>query len=408
MAVLSLAPGLLLAACGRHAAVDLHVPIVVTRVTDRVIVLDCLSVNVTALAARDGILIVDTGRSPSLMQEIVARIEREFGRRDVTHVINTHGHHDHTGGNPIFPDAIRIGHANCPAFMRNGSAGSPGDRWSLEDRLERDKRRLASRERSPAEAESLRGEIRARALMLADLRRNYAITPPNRTFTDRLTIDLGDLTAELIYAGETHTNNDIVVYVPQERLLVTGDLFCSPNSLCFSPGPFVDVARLASVLDELLGREPGVEVAIPGHGAVLTRPDLERLRQLVADRCATFDGGRSAAARLGAMIEAHGAGEALERWERSEVPGRREITEQEFTRLAERLLWRGKVDEAIQVLEYAASVLPESALIHGSLGETRLKRGDVRSAMASLERSLELVPENRRAAGILRMLREED
>lgn len=214
----------------------------------RVLVLDCMDVNVVVVAGHSGVVVIDTGRSPGLMRGMAAAIEREFGRRDVRYVINTHGHADHCSGNQVFPQATIVAHEACPEFMKHNRADALRTRLSLGRRLARAEPGGDSPGLTAAEA----AENRARRTVLADLQDGYVLTPPTRTFGDRLTLALGDLDLELYFAGAAHTNNDILVYVPQEKLLLAGDLFCAAGTLCFTVDPLVDARRLAAELARLL------------------------------------------------------------------------------------------------------------------------------------------------------------
>jgi len=75
-----------------------------------VIVLDCLSVNVTAIASDSGIVVIDTNRSYGVMQRLRRVIEEEFGRKDFIYVVNTHGDPDHSSGNQVFPSVPLVAH----------------------------------------------------------------------------------------------------------------------------------------------------------------------------------------------------------------------------------------------------------------------------------------------------------
>jgi len=102
------------------------VPIAVTRVGDRILVLDCIDVNVTAIATARGVVVIDTGRSPSLMEAVARRIGREFGRGDVRYVIDTR--------TPITPpgtrssrrrSSSRIATAPCPCAAGRRTRPAP-------------------------------------------------------------------------------------------------------------------------------------------------------------------------------------------------------------------------------------------------------------------------------------------
>ena len=53
-------------------------------------------------------------------------------------------------------------------------------------------------------------------------------TPPNVTFTDQMTLFRGDREIRLAYTGRGHSDTDILVYLPKERVLMTGDFFEGP------------------------------------------------------------------------------------------------------------------------------------------------------------------------------------
>ncbi len=68
----------------------------------------------------------------------------------------------------------------------------------------------------------IRGELKFWRLFTQDLREGYDVVKPALTFKDKYTLDLGDLTLDLVYFGKGHSRSDIAIYVPQEKLLVSG------------------------------------------------------------------------------------------------------------------------------------------------------------------------------------------
>jgi glyoxylase-like metal-dependent hydrolase (beta-lactamase superfamily II) len=378
-------------------------PITITRLSERVIVLDCLDVNVVAVAADSGVVVIDTSFSPSLMRSLAAVIEHEFGRRDFRYVINTHGHWDHCSGNQVFPQATIVAHEACPEFMRHNRADTFRSRYSLGRRLARTEAGGDQSSLTAAEAGKTAAENRARRMVLSDLQDGYVLAPPTRTFSDRLTLDLGDLTFQLCFAGAAHTNNDILIYVPQEKLLLSGDLFCSATAYCFPVDPLVDVRRLADQIAILLQSAAGIETIVPGHGETLSRADLVQLRESLLQRYVELDGNRSGAALLASISEDQGVDAALDRYRRllGADSGVFYFKEEEVNRLAHRMWWRGQAVAAINVLELSLSRFPKSPLLYDSLGNVYLERGDTASAVASYRQSLALFPENRSLAEVI-------
>ena len=389
---------------------DISISIKAERVSDRVIVFDCLDVHTTAIASTEGIIIIDTHRSPSVMLEIKKLIEKEFGRNDFSYVINTHGHWDHCSGNQVFPTSTIVGHENCPEFMRNNPANSPRNLWFTKYRLSELKTKLQSLDKDSHEANQLRGEIAAWNMLLEDLEGGYKVTPPSKTFKDSLTLNLVDLTVKLIYCGKAHTDNHIFVYIPEERLLFAGDMFSSSSTFGFSVNKMIDVARVISSLDQILQYDTEIEFVIPGHTDFLSADDLKAARNLLKERFAEFERKKSAAQFLENMIEEFGLKLALQKYDelRSRENGEHYFLEEEFTVLGNRLLGRGEVEEAIEVFKITVKEFPNSALAYDYLGKAYLKRGDIESAMMNYEKSLQIFPDNRNAREILKMLRDEN
>jgi cyclase len=162
-------------------------------------------------------------RSEAFREAVV----RTAGSRAVRTLVNTHHHGDHTHGNFVFgPGVTIIGHEKCREEVIATGLGTTAF-WPYVDW----------------------GEI--------------VVTPPNVTFDERLVIYVGDLRVELIYAGPAHTSNDIVAWVPERKLLFTGDTVFNGGT------PFFIFGSLAGSLESIAKlRALGAETVVPGHGAV--------------------------------------------------------------------------------------------------------------------------------------------
>jgi cyclase len=185
----------------------------------------CLS-NSGILAGHRDTVVVDTGATVSRalrLKEAVAKVNQA---EPVT-IVNTHHHGDHFFGNCAFGTAgAIIAHHLAREEMAEAGLGLQ-ELWPHVDW----------------------GEV--------------VLTLPTLTFTDRLTIRSGNLTAELIHVGPAHTTNDIVVWLPDSRVLFAGDVIfngITPFTLMGSVvGSLAAVERV---------RDLGPEVIVPGHGAV--------------------------------------------------------------------------------------------------------------------------------------------
>jgi glyoxylase-like metal-dependent hydrolase (beta-lactamase superfamily II) len=196
------------------------------------------------LGGRD-VLVVDTRSTPAQAREIATEL-RELTHDPVSIVVDTHWHFDHTFGNSVFRPATIWGHVRAAAqLVREGAA--------MIEEVAREVPEIA-----------------------ADVRETV-IDPPERTFDDRATIELGDRVVELSYHGRAHTDGDIAIVVPDAAVLFAGDLLEEG-----APPSFGDSFPLEwpAAVEQLLPLATGV--VVPGHGAVGERRFVEE--QLAAFR----------------------------------------------------------------------------------------------------------------------------
>jgi glyoxylase-like metal-dependent hydrolase (beta-lactamase superfamily II) len=371
------------------------------RLGERVITYQSLGVRVTAVASQKGLVVIDTHRSPYTMKILRQRIEKDFGRNDFAFVVNTHGDWDHSSGNQVFPEAEIIGHEKCPEFMRQYPANSPRMINSLQMFLDGLKRKP----KKPAEDD--RGGRRADAALwkeiVNDLENNYTVTPPTKTFRDTLVLDLGDLTLKLWYAGRSHTNNSILIAIPEEKIVWTGDLFTSGNGFGFSVNALAEVPMMLSALDHILYQTGAVRHVVPGHGEIFSGDDLIRLKSLLAERWGKCGISSSVVLFLERLIEKYGIDKASRKFDEilsGPDPGLLSA-EEEFNTLGQDYLGQGRIKEAVLVFQKSTGILPNSALCWDNLGEAYTRAGDTASAITSYEKSLHLFPRNANAGQMI-------
>jgi glyoxylase-like metal-dependent hydrolase (beta-lactamase superfamily II) len=273
--------------------------------------------NLTAIQTQKGLVIIDTEMSPRIMAPIKARIERTFGRNDWVYVINTHAHDSHPGGNSLFPQATIVGHANLAEDMRWILRRQTESEWKQRelaraaDLMRSLRAGLPRLERTPALGRLARGEIRFWELHTLDLEGGYEVVPPSLVFADQHTLDCGDLHLELVFFGKGHSASDILVYVPEEHLLVTGAIVYQRAHLpeIGEHTQLRDVDRFLAVLDRFLA--PGIEIdhVVPAHSPPLLKKDLGPVRDYYQKMLA----GMRAARREGLTFEQTQARLALSR-----------------------------------------------------------------------------------------------
>lgn len=197
--------------------------------------------NIVAVLGGDGrALVVDTRTTYAQAREVLDDL-RELGSPRVGIVVNTHGHYDHVFGNRLFRPAVIWGHERCAVM------------------IERD----GERQRATTAA-----ALPGLAAELAEVE----LDPPDRTFAERAPLDLGGRAVELAYLGRGHTDNDIVLRVPDADVLCAGDLLENGATPYFGDGFPLEWPATAEAILGLVGEGT---VVVPGHGAHAGRAFVE-------------------------------------------------------------------------------------------------------------------------------------
>ena len=270
MAILSVLP----CAAETVAGLPLHVQILAPGAV-RVWVGDHVSATaVSAIATRKGIVVIDTTNLPRLDEAFRKVIARELGRDDFRFLINTHGHGDHTNGNGVYADCQIIAEEQVPGMMREILSNlTQMAAWRTQD-VQRQKDQIASGKLTEEEKAVAEERLIIGNLTLDWLKSAPAPTFPTKTFTDKMTLDCGDVTLELYQAGGPHTRSDIFILVPQKGLLFTGDMMAD-KWLTDVPGCLATFAVRTGTLEDfpvlvrnwqaMLDRKDEIKLYVPGH-----------------------------------------------------------------------------------------------------------------------------------------------
>jgi glyoxylase-like metal-dependent hydrolase (beta-lactamase superfamily II) len=242
--------------------------------------------NLTAIRSQKGLVIIDTEASPRVMAPIKEKIEQVFGRDDWAYVINTHAHDNHCSGNSLFKGATIVGHNNLPEDMQWLIRRQTEPDWKRKEidrynAILRDLRAALPRYATNRTYTNLiRSDLIFYDLFLQDMQEGYEVVKPTLMFADKHTLDLGDLTLELVFFGKGHSNSDILIYIPQERILVTGAIAYQQGRVpeIGEESHLEDVHRFIAVLDSLLADNVKIDHVIPGHSVPLTRAVLPPIR----------------------------------------------------------------------------------------------------------------------------------
>lgn len=197
-----------------------------------------LDQTIGAIVGREHVAIIDTRSTPHQATEILTEL-RALTSLPVV-VVNTHGHWDHAFGNSTFRPATIWGHVRCATM--------------IEQRGEQQRARIAAA--IPELAEELAEVV---------------LDPPDRTFEASATIDLGGRVIDLRYLGRGHTDNDIVIDVPDADVIFAGDLLENGATPSFGDAYPLDWPATAAALARMVS---GVVAA--GHGEPADRTFADR------------------------------------------------------------------------------------------------------------------------------------
>ena len=229
--------------------------------------------NTGVIVGDDAVLVLDTQATPVMAQDVIRRI-REVTDKPIQYVLLTHYH------------AVRV--LGASAYQPRHIIASHDTYDLIVERGEQDKASEIGR--------------------FPRLFRNVESVPPGltwptMTFTGKMTLWLGKLEVQLLQLGRGHTKGDTVAWLPQQKILFSGDL------VEFDATPYAGDAYFRDwpqTLDNIAALKP--EKLVPGRGAALTTLDqvqagLAGTRAFIADAYESVKAGVAAGQDLNAVYK---------------------------------------------------------------------------------------------------------
>ena len=241
--------------------------------------------NSLVIVNDDHAMLVDTSVTPAAARKLIAEIQSEVTDKPIRYVFNTHFHFDHAHGNQLFGDDVqiighdyvRVQHLANPLAQRTNRTFSA----AIPPQIERLKAQIAETNNSSDRAQ-LEMDLRVREAHWNAIQETE-VKPPNVTYSDTMTLVKGGREVQLHFVGRGHTAGDTMVFLPQERIVFTGDFFVgSPdaNALPYMGDGFVD--EWPASLQALKGLD--FDVIVPGHGTPFTdRSQIDDLQAYLQD-----------------------------------------------------------------------------------------------------------------------------
>jgi glyoxylase-like metal-dependent hydrolase (beta-lactamase superfamily II) len=183
--------------------------------------------NVTAVITGEGVILVDD--KFEIDHDNIVAMLKTVTNQPVTYVVNTHYHGDHSGGNAKLQAGGTLAVASAQARARMVAGNQPG---------------------------------------LADI-----------TVQPRGTIHLGGKSAEVYWFGRAHTDGDVVVLFPEDRVLAAGDMFTvgegTPQLIDYAGGG--SAKEWTATVEKALALD--FDTVVPGHGTVVEKADMQAFRE---------------------------------------------------------------------------------------------------------------------------------
>jgi glyoxylase-like metal-dependent hydrolase (beta-lactamase superfamily II) len=240
--------------------------------------------NAAVIMTNDGVVVVDSHSKPSAARALYNEIQ-SITKQPVKKIVNTHFHWDHWQGNEVYaganpglevvtsertrenltrPDA---GVGGVP-YIEKQLAALPGEIAKLKADIQKetDPGKKANLETNLQQAEEYQKELQ-----------NLKPALPTRTVSTTTTLREGGREIQLHVLGRAHTNGDLFIYLPKEKVVATGDALIDWMPFMADGYP-VEWPETLTALDRL-----GFDHIIPGHGEVRPKTHLAFFRDYFVD-----------------------------------------------------------------------------------------------------------------------------
>ena len=223
----------------------------------------------------DHTLVFDTTLSPASAVDLRSAAEYLSGR-PVTYVLNSHWHQDHVFGNAAFAPETEIYTSARTSELIAEKIPTIMDEFKKEW-PELQKQWIESAKVAKDETEKLDFEDGIRfAQKIIDTFPQLELRLPDQTITDRLEFKGSKRTAEFITYGGGHTDSDVFLHLPAEKIIFTGDLLVvknHPGMASGHPREWLGILSKIRLLDPVC--------LVPGHGQLGTLTDIALIERYI-------------------------------------------------------------------------------------------------------------------------------
>jgi len=214
--------------------------------------------NAGVLVGDDHVMVIDATGAPLHAKALIAAAVQAAPGKPIRRLINTHHHGDHVNGNQFFGPVEICSHPYCRQEVLKAVPGTPR-KWDKREGW-------------------------------ADGTEDRKLVPPTTTIDGRMVYYYGDMPVEVRFVGPAHTYGDLVVYIPQYKVLFASDV------AFFYVAPFAHnahVGKWLETVDRIMKMD--VDTIVPGHGPIGGKKELaemaEYFRVLIPEVRRRYEGG---------------------------------------------------------------------------------------------------------------------
>ena len=258
--------------------------------------------NAAVILTNDGVVVVDSHSKPSAALALYREIQ-SITKQPIKRVINTHFHWDHWQGNQVYMEAYPgleiISSERTLENLTRSDAGNGGipnvdvQRKALPKEIEQLGNQLASAT-DAAEKMRLESNLRQTEAYLKELEQ-FKPALPTRTFDKTVSLVVGDREIQILLLGRGHTDGDVFIHLPKEKVVATGDALIDWMPFMNDGFP-EDWVRTLDALEKY-----DFTHIIPGHGGVLPKGQLAFFRGYMSDLVAAVKSAHAEGASLEEM-----------------------------------------------------------------------------------------------------------
>lgn len=219
----------------------------------------------------DETLVYDCFISPLAAKDLKTAAEKLTGNK-VKYLVNSHFHNDHIRGNQIFTDAEIIATERIKDLIEMNEPEELKSETEIVGPMIEKTLKQIEKENDPDMLEEHKMWLDYYKAIQQSLD-EYKITLPNKFFTDTLVIKGSKRNAAIINLGKGHTEEDIVLWLPEEKILFGGDLMFSERHPFLGdgfPNEWINCLEKFKKLD--------AKYIVPGHGNVGSNEDIDKLK----------------------------------------------------------------------------------------------------------------------------------